>query len=173
MSGKLRAMDIFLTEEEQRLLTNYLNDGVRSPAIKELWTRKYVDWDKSINIQIPSTAITYRTSLKKNDIYCAIEEFLKGLKKIIDDETLIHAYSHILEDLERGRGNRVLVHQFLAKHLARLELRARLGGAEDAEALVGKHIGDTQGQRILRTHHCQVNGLLSHELQDPQDVVRA
>ncbi len=102
MSRKLRAIDNFLTEKEQRLLTNYIHDGVRSPAIKELWTRKYIDWNKSLNIQIPSTAITYRTSLKENNIYCAIEEFLSGLDKIIDDETLIHAYSHILEDIERG-----------------------------------------------------------------------
>ena len=102
MSGKLRAMDIFLTEEEQRLLTNYIHDGVRSPAIKELWTRKYIDWDKNINIQIPGTAITYRTSLKENNIHCAIEEFLNGLDKIINDETLIQVYSHILDGLERG-----------------------------------------------------------------------
>lgn len=101
MSRKLRAMDIFLTEEEQRLLTNYIHDGVRSPAIKGLWTRKYIEWNKSLNIQIPSTAITYRTSLTKNNIDCAIEEFLNGLKKIIEDETLIPAHSHILEDLER------------------------------------------------------------------------
>ena len=102
MGRKIRDLDNFLTEEEQGLLTNYIHDGVRSPVIKELWKRKYIDWDKSINIQIPSTAITYRTSLKENNIYCAIEEFLNVLDKIIDDETLIHAYSLILEDLERG-----------------------------------------------------------------------
>ena len=65
MSRKLRAMDNFLVEVEQRFLTNYIRDSIQRPAIKELWTRKYIDWNKSLNIQIPSTAITYRTSLKK------------------------------------------------------------------------------------------------------------
>lgn len=113
-----RSIDGFLTIEEQRRIFDFIvynekrkrtynerKGGIPDPldtkALNELQERKYHEWDSRLKgALVPNTGISYRESIEKNNIDCAIKNFLKTFKNMLDEETPVFEYENVLEDLD-------------------------------------------------------------------------
>ncbi len=115
-----RSIDGFLTKEEQKMISDFIiynekrkrtynerTGGIPAPfdtkALKELQERKYHEWDSRLKgALVTNTGISYRESIEKNNIDCAIKNFSKTFKSMLDEETPVFKYMSILEDLDTG-----------------------------------------------------------------------
>jgi hypothetical protein len=110
-----RSIDNFLTKKEQKMISDFIinnerrkrtyderTGGIPAPfdteALKKLQLRKFDEWDGLLKGAIvPKTGISYRESIEKNNIDCAIKNFLKTFKSMLDEETPVFEYKKILE----------------------------------------------------------------------------
>jgi len=72
-------------------------------ALKKLQEKKYHEWDSRLKgALVPKTGISYRESIEKNIIDCAIKNFLITFKNMLGEEPTVFGYTSILEDLDTG-----------------------------------------------------------------------
>ena len=115
-----RSIDNFLTKEEQNMILRFIETkekrrfiynektGGLPPAldmrlIEILWKKKNDEWNSCLKgALVPNTGISYRQSIEKNNIDCAIKNFLITFKSMLDEELPVFEYKSILEDLDTG-----------------------------------------------------------------------
>lgn len=119
-SRMTRSNSNFLNKKEQNMISNYIiynekrkrtynerTGGIPAPfdteALNKLQERKYHEWDSRLKgALISNTGISYRESIEKNKINCAIKNFLITFRSMLDEEPPVFVYKSILEDLDTG-----------------------------------------------------------------------
>lgn len=118
---KDRAINNFLSNEEKDIITSFLEKSVKrfqtysmktrttpqrlnTKKLQEIYIKKHALWDKAVQTRIvdPSSISTYLNTLRSNPISnpCAIENFLKSLMHIIQQETPPTNQLNMLQTLE-------------------------------------------------------------------------